>query len=174
MVFSPPPAREVATGGMDTPGCAGFSIEVHRTFSAISSDWRALEQHAISTPFQSYSWLSSWYDTIGREEQLEPLFVCIRDADDELIVEHHYPGATLTYQSWAAIHFSEEALLDESISGWAADPNGRGTPNLYRYAFGAGPHMSIDSEGTFSYRRTSGTSDLRFILETCQSTSFLR
>lgn len=90
------------------------------------------------------------------------------DARDRLVLEHQFPPSAITYASWAATQFSEEALLDESISGWSADPQTQGVSNLYRYAFGTGPKLAIESDSAITYRTTSGTSDLQFTLEASQ------
>lgn len=90
------------------------------------------------------------------------------DASDQLVVKHQFPATAINYASWAATQFPNEALLDETISGWAADPHEQGVSNLHRYAFGSDPQLSIESVNVITYRRTSGTSDLVFSIETSQ------
>lgn len=48
-------------------------------------------------------------------------------------------NATLSYDAWKANHFTAAELIDASISGDAADPDGDGLANLVEYALGSDP-----------------------------------
>ncbi|MDC0504192.1 hypothetical protein OAN94_07925, partial [Verrucomicrobiales bacterium] len=71
--------------------------------------------------------------------------------------KHSFPGTGVTYESWAAARFSEEELLDDSISGIAV--------NLSKYAFGEEPITGIRESNEIRYQRIANASDLTFKLE---------
>lgn len=45
---------------------------------------------------------------------------------------------------WRRAHFSQEEIdtQEATVSGWLADPNGNGRPNVLEYAFGTHPRLS--------------------------------
>jgi hypothetical protein len=49
--------------------------------------------------------------------------------------------ATLSYQAWRSKYFSAEDLVDESVGGDKADPDGDGVTNLLEYAQDSDPRM---------------------------------
>ena len=79
------------------------------------------------------------------------------DSMDRLVAERSFPGVGITYESWAANRFSEEELLDESISGIAV--------NLSQYAFGDQPTFQLNGSNGIQYHRIASASDLTFTLE---------
>ena len=40
-------------------------LSIHDDLSAVERDWRAFEQHADCTVFQSFDWLSTWQRHVG-------------------------------------------------------------------------------------------------------------
>jgi hypothetical protein len=48
-----------------------------------------------------------------------------------------------TFSEWQTSHFSQSQLNDDSISGWAADPNSDGIPNAFEYYFNFEPLSAI-------------------------------
>jgi hypothetical protein len=49
-----------------------------------------------------------------------------------------------SFDEWRQIHFSEEARLDDTVSGSKATPAGDGVPNLIKYAMNRGPMDRIE------------------------------
>ncbi len=63
-----------------------MTISVHSDFESIKSDWITFEKTAISTPFQSYSWLNTWWEEIGKPAGEEPVIVALRDDQQQLMM----------------------------------------------------------------------------------------
>ena len=58
---------------MDSTNVA--TITVHSDLRELESQWRLLEAQAFGTVFQTYDWLSSWVETVGDQDAIEPVFV---------------------------------------------------------------------------------------------------
>ncbi|MEM1199647.1 MAG: GNAT family N-acetyltransferase [Pseudomonadota bacterium] len=63
-----------------------LNVTIHSEFEDLRSDWETFEKTALSTPFQSYSWLSAWYDKIGKPAGEEPVIVALRDGQQQLMM----------------------------------------------------------------------------------------
>lgn len=63
-----------------------LAVTVHGDFSDLKSDWEIFEKTAVSTPFQSYSWLYNWYENIGKPAGEEPAIVALRDDQQQLMM----------------------------------------------------------------------------------------
>ncbi|MEM8687428.1 MAG: hypothetical protein AAGF81_08870, partial [Pseudomonadota bacterium] len=61
-------------------------VTTHSNFEEIRSDWETFEKTALSTPFQSYSWLSTWHEKIGKPAEEEPVIVTLRDGREQLMM----------------------------------------------------------------------------------------
>lgn len=55
-------------------------IDVFTRLEDARADWAELSAVATASPYQSYLLLSTWLDTIGREERLEAFVIVARDA----------------------------------------------------------------------------------------------
>jgi CelD/BcsL family acetyltransferase involved in cellulose biosynthesis len=64
---------------------AGISVDVVEDLGWAERDWRAFEQHADGTVFQSFEWLSTWQRHIGAREGAQPVIVIGRGADGKLL-----------------------------------------------------------------------------------------
>jgi CelD/BcsL family acetyltransferase involved in cellulose biosynthesis len=51
------------------------TLSLHRDLAAIESDWRAFEEHAACTAFQTFDWLSTWFRNIGVRDGVKPAIV---------------------------------------------------------------------------------------------------
>ena len=88
------------------------------------------------------------------------------DRAGRTVAEHTYDGAAaVTYGAWVEEQFAGEDTTDPSVVGWAADPDGLGISNLYRYAFGLGDGLDLAGENSVTYRRIAGAADLEFSVE---------
>jgi CelD/BcsL family acetyltransferase involved in cellulose biosynthesis len=54
-------------------------ISVFATFEDAERSWRDLETRGSSFVFQSFDWCSTWFETIGRALQVEPLLAHVRE-----------------------------------------------------------------------------------------------
>ena len=81
--FAGIPARTAPRRG--APVAAGMAqriahasgITVFTAFEQAEEAWRALEIDAAGTAFQSFDWLSIWYEHVGRREGVEPAIVLV-------------------------------------------------------------------------------------------------
>jgi CelD/BcsL family acetyltransferase involved in cellulose biosynthesis len=54
-------------------------ISLFATFEDAERSWRDVEAHGSSFVFQSFDWCSTWFETIGRALQVEPLLAHVRE-----------------------------------------------------------------------------------------------
>ena len=52
-----------------------IALSVHTDLSGVEQDWRAFEQTADCTPFQTFDWLDTWQRHIGTRERVTPAIV---------------------------------------------------------------------------------------------------
>jgi CelD/BcsL family acetyltransferase involved in cellulose biosynthesis len=60
-------------------------LALHEDLAAVEQDWRAFEQTADGTVFQSFDWLSIWQQHIGVRKGVVPVIVTGRDGDGRLL-----------------------------------------------------------------------------------------
>ena len=63
-----------------------ISLEVATDLAAIEQDWRAFEQTADGTPFQTFDWLAAWQRHIGTPAGVTPAVVVARRGGDMLLL----------------------------------------------------------------------------------------
>ncbi len=97
-------------------------------------------------------------------------------------MEGDYAQPRATFSAWRQFGFSASELAEEEVSGPAADPSGRGIPNLARFAFGLDEKQPVrsglpgvrlarvDDSGeqpviSLSYSRLKGVEGIDFIVE---------
>ncbi len=91
-----PPARDVA-------GPEKIVFDIHEDLTAVEQAWRAFEQFADCTVFQTFEWLSTWQRHIGAREGVRPVVVVGRDEHGEILfmlplaMSAHRYGRTLTF-----------------------------------------------------------------------------
>jgi CelD/BcsL family acetyltransferase involved in cellulose biosynthesis len=73
------------TGRIPAAAINGISIKIYGDPSAIEAEWRAFEQFADCTVFQSYDWVSAWLRHIGRLSSVLPAIVTGRDTNGRLL-----------------------------------------------------------------------------------------
>jgi CelD/BcsL family acetyltransferase involved in cellulose biosynthesis len=64
---------------------SAIRLAIHENLAAIEQDWRAFEQIADGTAFQSFDWLSVWQRHIGSLTGVAPAIVTGRDSRGELV-----------------------------------------------------------------------------------------
>jgi CelD/BcsL family acetyltransferase involved in cellulose biosynthesis len=60
-------------------------LAVHENLATLEQDWRAFEQTADGTVFQSFDWLSIWQRHIGSLDGVRPAIVTGRDSQGQLL-----------------------------------------------------------------------------------------
>lgn len=60
-------------------------LAVYEDLSAIERDWRAFEQHADCTVFQTFDWLATWQRHIGTRNGEQPAIVVGRDVAGDIL-----------------------------------------------------------------------------------------
>src|SRR5438105_942321 len=79
---------------MPTPGlvslvpaisCGDVRLSITEDLTALEDEWRAFEQHADCTVFQSYGWLVTWHRNIGTRNRVTPAVVVGRDDDGNIL-----------------------------------------------------------------------------------------
>ena len=59
-------------------------LSIHDDLSCVADDWRAFEQSADCTAFQTFAWLSAWQRHVGERQGVTPAVVAGRDAHGAL------------------------------------------------------------------------------------------
>jgi CelD/BcsL family acetyltransferase involved in cellulose biosynthesis len=67
------------------PGASHIVIDVVSDLSLLEQEWRAFEQCADCTAFQSFDWLSTWQACIGERKGARPAIVTGRSPSGELL-----------------------------------------------------------------------------------------
>lgn len=80
-----PPIAVVETAPEQFDSASGVRLEVHGELSAVEQEWKAFEQHADRTVFQSFDWLAAWQRAIGARAGTVPAIVLGRDGDGEVL-----------------------------------------------------------------------------------------
>ena len=74
---------EIRRAPVAVPGA--LRLAVHESLAAIEQDWRAFEQIADGTVFQTFDWLSTWQRHIGSASGVMPAVVIGRDDRGHLL-----------------------------------------------------------------------------------------
>jgi CelD/BcsL family acetyltransferase involved in cellulose biosynthesis len=56
-----------------------MNVSVFSTFEDAEYSWREIEARGTSFVFQSFDWCSTWFETIGRALEVEPLLIHVRE-----------------------------------------------------------------------------------------------
>jgi CelD/BcsL family acetyltransferase involved in cellulose biosynthesis len=67
------------------PQWSSLALTVCETLSDVESDWRAFEQHADCTVFQTFDWLSTWQLHVGARTGIRPAIVIGRNDSGEIL-----------------------------------------------------------------------------------------
>jgi len=59
-------------------------LTIHEELEALEQDWRAFQEHADCTVFQSFEWLSAWQRNVGARIGARPLIVAGREPSGQL------------------------------------------------------------------------------------------
>ncbi len=60
-------------------------IAIHGDLASVEHDWRAFEQVADCTVFQSFEWVSLWQRHVGERQGVKPAIVTGRDSQGKLL-----------------------------------------------------------------------------------------
>ena len=79
------PAPETARWLASAREVVPASVEVLSNFAGLAADWRGFQARAAGTFYQTYEWCSSWQDTVGAANQIEPCIITGRDRFGRLL-----------------------------------------------------------------------------------------
>ena len=57
-----------SAAAVSSTGRLKVELSLHDDLASIESDWRAFEERADCTVFQTFDWLSTWFRNIGARE----------------------------------------------------------------------------------------------------------
>ena len=80
----------------------GLRFVCYTSLSQVETIWRTFELEALHTPFQTFAWVSHWFEHVGRHCGAQPMIVCGYSQDDLVILlpmmrEHFVGGSRLTW-----------------------------------------------------------------------------
>ena len=109
-----------ALGGA-TPAAAATEVRtaLHDDLASVERDWRAFEQVADGTVFQSFDWVSLWQQHIGRRVGVRPVVVTGRDSHGQLLfllplsIEHGALARRLTFLGAALCDYNGPLLAPD-------------------------------------------------------------
>lgn len=52
-----------------------IKLRMFSSFAECEEAWRALETHALMTPYQQFDWIEPWFRHVGAEQDMQPLLV---------------------------------------------------------------------------------------------------
>jgi len=64
---------------------ADIAVTVYDSMAAVESEWRRFEQTADCTVFQTFGWLATWQEHVGRRSGVRPAIVIGRNAASEIL-----------------------------------------------------------------------------------------
>ena len=80
-----PPLSVAASHPAEPVSSSGVSLRVYSNLDEVGEQWKAFEQQADRTVFQSFDWLAAWQRCIGARRGTVPAIVLGRDADGQLL-----------------------------------------------------------------------------------------
>lgn len=99
-------------------------VEVLRDARAIEAEWRALEETAVETPFQTYRFCSGWYRAVAASGLATPLVITARSpATGELVLI--LPFALSQRGPFQVISFADLGMADINLPIIAPSLRGR-------------------------------------------------
>src|SRR5688572_4098107 len=63
-----------------SPASPSMRMDIFHSFSEIEPQWRKAQEYCDCYGFQTFEWLSTWHETIGAAERIEPRIVHVADA----------------------------------------------------------------------------------------------
>jgi CelD/BcsL family acetyltransferase involved in cellulose biosynthesis len=78
-------AGEAPAGVSSASASSDFRLTIHHDLAAVESEWRAFEQIADCTVFQSFDWVSTWQHHVGLQKGVVPAVVMGRDDRGQLL-----------------------------------------------------------------------------------------
>jgi CelD/BcsL family acetyltransferase involved in cellulose biosynthesis len=107
-----------------------LSLRIHTDLASIESEWRAFEQTADATPFQSFDWLSTWQRRIGTLDGTVPAVAVGRFADGG--TAFIFPFAVEPRRLTPCLCWLGQNLCDYNAPLLARDFSSRVTPGAFR------------------------------------------
>ncbi len=83
-----------------SPDSSSIHIKIFRSFSEVEAKWRNAQERCDCYGFQTFEWLSTWHETIGVAERIEPRIVQVADASGNTLML-----LPLGIQRWLGLSF---------------------------------------------------------------------
>ena len=83
-----------------------FEIEIVNSWQTIAPRWLRLQHEGTGTPFQNFTWLSTWYSVFCKSPDVEPVLVAVTDTrsgNDVLLI----PLVRRAIRSLRSIEFAD-------------------------------------------------------------------
>jgi CelD/BcsL family acetyltransferase involved in cellulose biosynthesis len=112
---------------------SGIHLEIHDELRDVEQEWKAFEQHADRTVFQSFDWLAAWQRCIGARHGATPAIVLGRDGDGQVLfilplaIERHRYARRLSWLAsplcdynapLLAEYFSDRVSAERFVLAW--------------------------------------------------------
>ncbi|POF28908.1 GNAT family N-acetyltransferase [Roseibium marinum] len=65
---------------------AALKVSVFTRLSDARTDWQHLKDAGYVNPYQSYEWVSAWYETLGREHGIDPVIAVVHRRDKAVLL----------------------------------------------------------------------------------------
>jgi CelD/BcsL family acetyltransferase involved in cellulose biosynthesis len=106
-----------------------INLDIYRSLDVVEREWRAFEQVAECTPFQTFDWLAAWYRHIGRRDGVVPVIAVGRFADGK--TAFILPLAVEPQRSVRRLCWFGQELCDYNAPLLARDFSQRVTPGRF-------------------------------------------
>ena len=78
-------ASHVGARSRPASNASTLSFTIEENLASLEADWRAFEQQADGTVFQTFFWLSAWQRHIGSPVGVKPAIVIVREATGRIV-----------------------------------------------------------------------------------------
>jgi CelD/BcsL family acetyltransferase involved in cellulose biosynthesis len=124
--LAPSPPISVGSARSVAP-ISGISLRVHSDLDEVRDEWKAFEQRADRTVFQTFDWLAAWQREIGAKSGIIPAIVLGREAGGELLfilqlaVETRGMARRLTWLGWQLCDYNAPLLAEQFSDRMSAE-----------------------------------------------------
>lgn len=89
---------------------AGWQVKLHRSFPELATEWQALTAEVNVSVFETYEWLSVWYQTLGQRQGYQLFLFSLYDEDN--VIRAIIPLGTYPQNSLTALGFLGGEVTD--------------------------------------------------------------
>ncbi|WP_082837279.1 GNAT family N-acetyltransferase [Labrenzia sp. OB1] len=86
-IDTPIPSASSGTAGQAFGGKdAALKVSIFTQLADTRADWQHLLETGCANPYQSFEWVSAWYETLGREHGIEPAIAVVHREDKAVLL----------------------------------------------------------------------------------------